>query len=105
PMTLDATDGPGWLSAWGHVEDHPKVATRPCYPDRAPARRRPHAVSRLPGRRYGEEVRCAHGVTLEAPVGLNSGTSWSGPSAPISGTSRPPRPSASPSRRRCWRGG
>ena len=28
---------------------------------------------RLPARRYGDEVRRAHGVTLEARVGLNSG--------------------------------
>src|SRR5262245_5663603 len=32
---------PGWLPAWIHMEDHPKVPTCPCYPDRAPAREGP----------------------------------------------------------------
>src|SRR5262249_44807699 len=41
---------PGWLPAWGNVEDHPKELTCPCYPDRAPAREGRHAVSRLPAR-------------------------------------------------------
>src|SRR5262249_2646730 len=61
------------LSMGTRREDHPQVATCPCYPDRAPARRRPHAGFRLPARRSGEEVRRAYAVTREARVGLNAG--------------------------------